>query len=126
MNTNPNLIGLRVLRPEGGFVRLELVGQITRSDWPADYDPLVELCGRDVHSSKVLMNLSQANYLDSSGVSWLLACNKRFKEAGGSLVLHSISPLTMQFLKLMRMDLALTLAPDETTARQKANGVSHV
>jgi anti-anti-sigma factor len=126
MHSNANLLGLRVLRPEAGFVRLELVGQITRSDWPAEYDPLVELCGRDIHTSKVLLNLSQANYLDSSGVSWLLACNKRFKEAGGTLVLHSISPLTMQFLKLMRMDLALTLATDEAAARLKVNGESHV
>jgi len=126
MNTNVNTVGLRMLRPEGGFVRMELVGQLTRSGWPTDYDPMVELYGSGVHSAKVLLNLSQANYLDSSGVSWLLACNKRFKEAGGCLVLHSISPMTMQFLKLMRMDLVLTMAADETAARLKANGEPHV
>jgi anti-anti-sigma factor len=120
MTNNAPPVDLRLLRPEAGFVRLELVGRLSRDGWPAGYDPFCELCGRDVYCGKLLLNLSKSNYLDSSGVAWLLAANKRFHESGGVLVLHSATPMTTQFFKMMRMDLVLALAVDETAARHRA------
>jgi anti-anti-sigma factor len=120
-----NPIDLRALESEADFVRIELVGRLSHDGWPAGYDPLAELMGAGIYAQKVLLNLGRSSYLDSSGVSWLLDSNKRFQEAGGALVLHSATPLTAQFLKMMRMDLVLTLAPDEAAARQKVNGHEH-
>ncbi len=118
-------IDLRILQPDGDFVRIELVGRLSRDGCPAGYDPLASLFGEGVYTRKVLLNLRRSNYLDSSGVSWLLDSHARFQQAGGALVVHSATPLTTQFLKMMRMDMALTLAPDEAAARQKANGNEH-
>jgi anti-anti-sigma factor len=125
VNANAAIIDLRMLRPEGGFVRMEIVGRLSRDAWPANYDPFVELYGRDVYSCKVLINLSKANYLDSSGVAWLLSANTRFKENGGFLALHSGSLMTVQFLKMMRMEQVLRLAPDESAARELLDGANH-
>jgi anti-anti-sigma factor len=125
MNLESTLIDLRKLPEENGFVRMEVVGRISRTAWPPGYDPLVELVGGEVYAAPVLINFARADYIDSSGVAWLLTCHKRFKEAGGRMFLHTISPITMQFLKLMRMDLVLNLATDETAARQKARGENH-
>lgn len=115
-----SIIDLRMGRPEGGFVRMDLVGRLSRDGWPQGYDPFADLYGKQVYGQKVLVNLSRSNYLDSSGVSWLLASNKRFQEGGGALVLHSAQPLTLQFLKMMRMELALNIVSDEAAAREKA------
>jgi|SRR6516165_7793133 len=120
-----NGIDLRMLQPEGDLVRFELVGRLSRDGCPAGHDPLAALYGEGIYSRKVLLNLRRSNHLDSSGVSWLLDSHARFREAGGALIVHSATPLTTQFLKMMRMDMALTLAPDEAAARQKANGNEH-
>lgn len=118
-------IDLRVLTSEADCVRVELVGRLSHDGWPVGYDPLAELVGQNVYARTVLINLARSSYLDSSGVSWLLDSNKRFQEGGGALVLHSAPPLTVQFLKMMRMDLVLTIVPDEAAARQKVNGYEH-
>jgi len=124
-NVNARMIDLRILRPEAGFVRMEIVGRLSRDAAPADYDPFIELYGNDVYSGKVLINLHKTTHIDSSGVGWLLSANKRFKENRGSLVLHSATPMTVQLLKLMRIDQVVLLADDERTARQKLNGADH-
>jgi len=120
-----NWIDLRLQESDTQYVRVELVGRLSHDGWPVGFDPFAELMGDGVYARKVLLNLGRSSYLDSSGVSWLLDSNKRFQEAGGALVLHSAAPLTAQFLKMMRMDLVLTLVPDEAAARQKANGHEH-
>jgi anti-anti-sigma factor len=116
---------MRIVESGDVVVRVELVGRLSHDGWTADFDPFAELIGADVYSRRVLLNLQRSNYLDSSGVSWLLESNQRFQKAGGTLVLHSASPITAQFLKMMRMDLVLTLVSDEAAARQKVNGHEH-
>jgi anti-anti-sigma factor len=127
MNTNANAatLDLRMLRPEAGFVRMELVGRLSRDAWPANYDPFVQLYGNDVYASKVLINMNKTSYMDSSGVGWLLSANKQFKENGGTLVLHTLTPMTAQLLKMMRIDQVLHVAADETSARRKLEGDVH-
>jgi anti-anti-sigma factor len=125
MNSDPKLLDLRKLTGENRIVRMEIAGRISRTAWPTGYDPLVEHFGSEVYAATALINLSRADYIDSSGVGWLLISHKRFKEAGGRLVLHSISLVTMQLLKIMRMELVLNFAVDEAAARQKAQGEHH-
>jgi anti-anti-sigma factor len=120
-----NWIDLRLQESDADYVRVELVGRLSHDGWPAGFDPFAELMGNGVYAQTVLLNLGRSSYLDSSGVSWLLDSNKRFHEAGGALVLHSASPLTAQFLKMMRMDMVLTVVPDEAAARQRVNGHEH-
>jgi anti-anti-sigma factor len=120
-----NSIDLRILESESDVVRIALVGRLSHDGWPADFDPLADLIGGDVYGKSVLLDLARSNYLDSSGVSWLLESNKRFQQAGGALVLHSATPLTTQFLRMMRMDLVLLLVTDEAAAREKLNGHQH-
>lgn len=120
-----NSIDLRVLESNADCVRVELVGRLSHDGWPVGFDPFAELLGTEIYAHKVLLNLGRSTYLDSSGVSWLLDSNRRFQEAGGALVLHSATPLAAQFLKMMRMDLVLTVVSDEAAARQKVNGHEH-
>lgn len=81
-------------------------------------DQFQQLGGPDVYSRKVLVDLSKCHYINSGGVSWLLIRHRRFQEAGGTLVLHSASPVVMQIFHLMKMELVLNLCRDRSEAER--------
>lgn len=114
-----NPVKIQMQLSEGDIVVLELHGRLSRDGWMDSMDPISAYCGDKIYSRKVMLSLADANYLDSSGVEWLLVCNEKFKSAGGHLVLHSASRLTFDFLKMMRMHLVLDLVSDETEARAR-------
>jgi anti-anti-sigma factor len=60
--------------------------------------------------------MGETTFLDSSGVGWLLGCNKRFRQGGGSMVLHTVPPIVLDMLKVMRLEQVLKIADDEPAA----------
>jgi len=56
------------------------------------------ILGASGHAAKVLLNLMDADLIDSSGYSWLLNQNSAFRQQGGTLVLHSVPPWLCKFL----------------------------
>lgn len=109
-STNPDLI------------RLQNEGDITQIDFRAGHDFMQELLGSDCYARRVLLNMEKTPYIDSAGVGWLVMCHKRFKEAGGKLVIHSVAPMVYQILKLLRMPQLLNIAEDDATAQAQALG----
>jgi anti-anti-sigma factor len=101
---------------DGETLRLCVRGNISRDKANPQPDPLDVVLGADGHKAKVLLNLMEADYIDSGGYSWLLNHNRAFREGGGALVLHSVPPLVMQVLGVMRADLVFQIAPDESIA----------
>jgi len=99
---------------------LRLIGDVTQDAYGPSSEPLSDAYGADVYQRAVLIHLGEAGFIDSRGVGWLLVCHKRVREAGGILVLHSMTPEVAQVLKILRMDLVMDLADDETSARAKA------
>ena len=73
----------------------------------------------------MLLDLAKCLYLVSTGVEWLLRCHRWFRERGGLLVIHSTSPVVMQILNIMRMNLVLHLAANEEEARRLASEIPH-
>ena len=108
---------LELLNAEGNLVRVAVSGRVSRRLAPTPCDPLTNLCGDGIYGRKVLLSLAGASYIDSTGVGWLLATNKKFRSRGGMLVIHSATPYRNQILKLMRMELVLRIADDESAAR---------
>lgn len=51
-------------------------------------------------ASRVVLDLGQLDFIDSSGLSVIIAGFKRFKERGGELKLRSISDRTRQVLEI--------------------------
>lgn len=98
---------------------LQCAGKITMPA-AADQQHFEELLGPDGFRKKVLLNLVRAEYIDSSGVSWLIQNHRRFKDAGGRLVVHDIPPLVNQVLQLLKIQRVLDLASDEPSARALA------
>jgi ABC-type transporter Mla MlaB component len=106
---------------EQGIIRVECVGSMTLDFFLSGGDPLADpLGGTSAYARRVLLNLEKVDFIDSSGVGWLIKWHQRFKKAGGIFVIHSLPPLIRNMLKLLQLDKILELAEDEAAARQLA------
>ena len=85
-------------------------------------DVLAALVGENGFAQTVLLDLSRTLYIDSAGISWLLVCHRQFRDAGGALIFHSLTPMVLQMIRLMRLDRVFQLADDARSARQLAEG----
>ena len=107
---------VKVVSVAGDVLRLKTEGKIGQADLSLEGEPIERLLGREVYSRKVLLALEQSDYCDSMGLAWMLQCHKRFREAGGRFVMHSIPPLILQVMKVLHLDRVFLLAADEQAA----------
>jgi anti-anti-sigma factor len=108
-----------LIADDGGVVRLKADGKITYSQTTGEPDPIRTLLGPDPFSRKVLINMEQLTFIDSSGIGWLLASHKRFRKSGGALVLHSLPESVLLTLQVLRLDIVLNIAADEAAALER-------
>jgi anti-anti-sigma factor len=113
---------LKRLSEDDGVLRLQSVDPIARADPGAGLREMEDSLGDQGYAGKVLLSLSETEFIDSSGLSWLLTCQKRFCEAGGRLVIHSIPSSVSDVLMMMRLELVLELAEDESAALELLRG----
>jgi anti-anti-sigma factor len=106
------------LNRDGETAIFVITGQITHQHIDPNRDPLMELAGANVYRQPVLLNLAGVDYLDSSGVSWLLVRHKRCREQGGRFLLFGVTPMVLQILKVLRLEQILTITDDLTSAKQ--------
>ena len=107
---------------EGDLVRVALSGPMTQRELSPMAEPLQDLLGPSAYGKRVMLDLGDVPYLDSSGVGWLLACHKRMRQAGGKLVLHSYSPIVSNVLRVLKLERVLALAENSETAEKTALG----
>ena len=105
---------------EGDIVDIEVAGRVSQTELALSSDPLVELAGKDVYSRRILVDMSQVPALDSSGVGWFLNRHKLCKEAGGQLILHSLSTMTQNVFKVLNMHMVLKIAANQKEAQRIA------
>jgi anti-anti-sigma factor len=103
---------------EDDLILAQTEGQIVEVRHAAGLEPFAQLLGDKVYARKVLLDLSHTDFISSSGLGWLISCNKHFKAAGGTLIVHSSTPTVWQMIKIMRLDKVLRTAPDLDAARQ--------
>jgi len=104
------------------LTRIRCEGEITMNDLAQSRDPVEELLGPAIFRQTVLLDLGTTSYIDSSGISYLLGVNKRFKQMNGRLVLHSAPPSVMQVFKLLKINTVMQIAADEAEARRLVQG----
>ena len=113
---------MTVAADDGEVVRVALSGAVTQRELPPMSEPLQELLGSGAYAKRVMLDLCEVSYLDSSGVGWLLACHKRMRQAGGKLVLHSYSPIVSNVLRVLKLERVLDLAENALAAEKTARG----
>ena len=87
-----------------GATRVKCRGQISQTRFGGSADPLVDLLGTDAVKSTVRLDLEMVDYVDSSGIGWLVGSHRRFSEAGGQLVLCRVPPVVEQVLKFCGLE----------------------
>jgi anti-anti-sigma regulatory factor len=113
---------LNVLPSEDGITRLRSEGDITLFEVQGCPNPLEGVVGPDVFRRKVLLSLEQSCFVDSAGVGWLVLAHKKFTEAGGLLVVHSLPPLVNHAFRLLQVGSIIHVAMDEAAALRVARG----
>jgi anti-anti-sigma factor len=113
---------MKLTSKEGGVSRLQAAGRIVHSTLAPSPDPIGDILGSDGFAGPVLLSLAGVSFVDSSGIGWLLGCRKRFREAGGRLVIHSVPAQVLDIIKVMRLGHVLQLAEDESTALALVQG----
>ncbi|MFK7790309.1 MAG: STAS domain-containing protein [Phycisphaeraceae bacterium] len=81
-----------------------------------EFTELKDLVGVDWMSRKIALGFSEASYIDSAAIGWLLSLHKTMQESGGKLVLHSMSASVRRVLTMMRLESVLNLADDHAQA----------
>ena len=99
-------------------VLLCVEGRVSQRDVELE-DPLIESLGEHAYSRRVVADLSEGASLESSGVNWLLVSQKRMQEHGGKLVLHSLSPIANNVLKVLNLHAVFQIADSQAAAIRK-------
>ncbi len=76
---------------------------------PALKTELITLNAEGVRS--IILDLSEVNYTDSSGLSSLLVGNRTYQQDGGIFVLAALSEHTMKLIKISQLDGVLNIMP---------------
>lgn len=107
----------KIVSDDGSITRIDIVGDLS-PDRPEAF-PLHESLGDAIYAKRVLLNLEGSPFINSPGLGWLLMNHRKFREAGGHCVMHSVPPAVLQAMKLMQLDRRLPLANDATEAAVK-------
>lgn len=94
-------------RIENGITIVELVGELEVSEAPA----LRDLLGAAIAGpqSRILVDLAQVTFIDSSGVGVLVGANRRADEAGARIGLAAANVGVRRVFELTRTDRVLRL-----------------
>lgn len=90
----------------GNHVRVFLTGKIYSQDASILRDELLEQIDRG--ATEMSIDLSELNYIDSTGLGVLITIHKRIKEKDGKIVMTGAQGMVEQLFKRTRLDRVLT------------------
>lgn len=107
---------------EDGVAHVRLSGRVSQEELSPFSDAFQDHLGPTAYQQQVLVDLTDVEWLDSSGVSWLLSSLRKFREAGGGLVLHSIPPNVRDVLRVLNLHKTFKIAGSADEAQQLVRG----
>jgi anti-anti-sigma factor len=75
-------------------------------------------------SSHLLFDLTDATFLDSSGIGWLLSVNRAAKELGYQVIVYSVPPLIQRVFGMMKLGEVIPVVDNLDEARNRIASVS--
>jgi anti-anti-sigma factor len=110
-------MNLELLSDDGDVALVGAIGEISQIRFQSAGNPLEELLGPSPYKRRVLVDFEKADWIDSSGISWLIASHKRFRDGGGCLVFFQFPPRVRMVLEFCKIDSVLNVATDQGAAR---------
>lgn len=111
-----------ITEDKGPYAHVTVQGCLTQADIAPPMDPFRAILGVDSYKRTVLLDLRDSSYLDSMCIGWLLNCHKKFREHGGKLVIHSLQPVALNAITLLRLNTLFHLATDKAKAVELVEG----
>lgn len=99
-----------------GVCQMSLSGRISQNTPGLNLDLFSQMLGESNYNQRILVSLKNTDYIDSSGIGWLLATDKKIRSAGGTLVLHSVPVDVQHVFGLMKLHKVLHIAKDKNSA----------
>lgn len=110
-----------ILQSDDGVVACMTISRPLREDNVCEASELLrDALGVNGYGRTVLLDLSRLQVIDSSGFAWLVKCQRRMRENGGQLILHSASPWLGQTLARLKMELIFRISGDRESALRLA------
>lgn len=106
-----------VVRTGDDGAEIRLRGRITGDALAEQAGEVARLIGDAAYRGRLLVDMAATEFLDSSGIGWLLEQHRQCLRGGGMLVLHSIPPMVNRVVHLMNLHRAFHIAADPATAR---------
>ena len=104
---------------EDGVALLDCSDDMNALAMCEEYTELKDLVGADWNSRRVAIGFGEVSYIDSAVIGWLLSLNRVMNEAGGKLVLHSMSKSVRRVLTMMHLENVFNLADDTDEAKKR-------
>lgn len=103
---------LNVVSDDGDVVVVACEGEISQIRFQAEGNPLGQVIGPARTGRKIILDLDKAEWMDSSGISWLVVTHKNYNVA-----LCRLPEQVQGTLRFCKMDRIFRVAADEAGAR---------
>jgi anti-sigma B factor antagonist len=113
-----------VVRYSGDVAIIDLTGRIVLNDGSAAVREAIAKL-REAGSSKILLNMADVSFMDSSGLGELASAYARMNKDGGQLKLANLPSRIVDLLRITKLDSVLVAFPNEAAALQSfGNGTA--
>ncbi len=111
----PIVSDMRITEGTGGPTLIVLEGRIDATAVQTQRERLLALLDRGI--TRLVIDLSPTQFLDSAGMAMLVSVMKRARQAGGDVrVVEPADESVRRILRLTRLDLVLNLRPSYAAA----------
>src|SRR3954471_10418309 len=110
--------GVGSIRREGEAVIASIRGEIDLHNSPQLRTRLLA-CIDEVKPKKLVLNLADVPYMDSSAIAVLVEALQKMRKAGGKICLTNLQSRVKGLLEIARLDSIFVIAADETEALAK-------
>lgn len=108
-------------RHEGDVTIVDMTGRITLGEGSTALREMMRAMSEKGYK-KIVLNLQDVGYIDSSGLGELVKAYTTVRGCGGHLKLVSVSPRVHDLLEMTKLHLVLEIEPDEAAALKAFGG----
>jgi anti-sigma B factor antagonist len=107
---------------DNGLTSIRVEGNVTQSVVSSFGDPFRDQLGVDIYQRTLVVDMGGVDWLDSSGIGWLLSCLKKFRQSGGRLILHSVPAPVHDVFKVLNLQTTFEIVADAAAAESLTRG----
>jgi anti-sigma B factor antagonist len=102
-------------REREGIILFDLKGRITMGDDVTAFREAVESIAA-LPEPRLILNMREVDYVDSTGLGALVMCSTRLKKANGAAKLVHLNRRNMELIVMTKIDTIFEVFDDETDA----------